>query len=184
MVEAFDERRRVIAAELASMPGFSVSRPEGAFYVMPNITGTGLGSTPMQDFLLDELGIATVSGTSFGAFGEGYIRFSYAASLEDIREAMAKIRACAEAAGWGAGRRRARSLKARRPSRQAYQGGSCIGSGAWRNCFDLAILDNDFRRLRSTASPRCLPFRVRTPDWERPGAVAPTGDGALRRGSG
>ena len=103
MVRAFDERRRVIAAELASMPGFAVSRPEGAFYVMPNITGTGLGSTPMQDLLLDELGIATVSGTSFGAFGEGYIRFSYAASLEDIREAMAKIRACAEAAGWGAG---------------------------------------------------------------------------------
>ena len=102
MVEAFDERRRFIADELASIPGCSVSRPEGAFYVMPNITGTGLRSMEMQNLLLEKLGIATVSGTSFGVFGEGYIRFSYAASLEDIREAMAKIRAHGEAAGWGA----------------------------------------------------------------------------------
>ena len=101
MVAAFDQRRQVIADELASIPGFSVSRPEGAFYAMPNIQGTGLDSMTMQDLLLDELGIATVSGTSFGAWGEGYIRFSYAASLEDIREAMAKIRNHAEAAGWG-----------------------------------------------------------------------------------
>ncbi len=100
MVAAFDQRRRVIAAELASIPGFSVSRPEGAFYAMPNIKGTGLESMAMQDLLLEELGIATVSGTSFGAWGEGYIRFSYAASLEDIQEAMAKIRDHAEASGW------------------------------------------------------------------------------------
>ena len=101
MVQAFDERRQVIAAELAAIPGFSVSRPEGAFYAMPNITGTGLDSMSMQDLLLEELGVATVSGTSFGAFGEGYLRFSYAASLEDIREAMAKIRDHGASAGWG-----------------------------------------------------------------------------------
>ncbi len=101
MVRAFDERRQAISAELASIPGFSASRPEGAFYVMPNVSRTGLTSTQMQDLLLEELGIATVSGTSFGAFGEGYVRFSYAASLEDIRDATATIRSRAEADGWG-----------------------------------------------------------------------------------
>ena len=101
MVAAFDRRRQVIAAELATIPGFAIRRPEGAFYAMPNITGSGLGSTAMQDRLLEELGIATVSGTSFGALGEGYLRFSYAASRAEIEEAMAAIREVAEREEWG-----------------------------------------------------------------------------------
>jgi aspartate/methionine/tyrosine aminotransferase len=70
--------------------------PGGAFYAFPNIVGTGLDSRTLQTRLLDETGVATVSGTSFGAFGEGYLRFSYAASAGAIEEAMARIAAWLE----------------------------------------------------------------------------------------
>ncbi|MCS6879560.1 MAG: pyridoxal phosphate-dependent aminotransferase [Geminicoccaceae bacterium] len=92
MVRAFDERRRVIVEELNAIPGFRCPMPGGAFYAFPNITGTGLSSRELQDRLLEEAGVAVVSGTSFGIFGEGYLRFSYAASTEAIREACARIR--------------------------------------------------------------------------------------------
>ena len=88
MVAAFDERRKVVVEELNSIPGFRCIEPGGAFYAFPNITGTGLGARELQDLLLEETGVATVSGTSFGAYGEGYLRFSYANSIENIREAM------------------------------------------------------------------------------------------------
>ena len=94
MVAAFDERRAVIVDELNAIPGFRCARPLGAFYAFPSITGTGLDSRTLQDKLLNEAGVATIAGTSFGALGEGYLRFSYAASVEDIREAMARIRDC------------------------------------------------------------------------------------------
>ncbi len=94
MVAAFDRRRRVIVDELNAIPGFRCARPLGAFYAFPNIAGTGLGSGALQDRLLDEAGVATVAGTSFGALGEGYLRFSYASSTDRIREAMRRIRAC------------------------------------------------------------------------------------------
>lgn len=93
MVRAFDERRRVIVSELNSLPGFRCVNPIGAFYAFPNITGTGLTSHEMQDRLLEECGVAVVSGTSFGSFGEGFVRFSYASSVESIRKAIARIRA-------------------------------------------------------------------------------------------
>jgi len=93
MVAAFDERRRVIVDELNSLPGFRCVNPGGAFYAFPNITETGLSSRQMQDRLLEECGVAVVSGTSFGAFGEGFVRFSYASSVDSIREAIARIRA-------------------------------------------------------------------------------------------
>ena len=64
--------------------------PGGAFYAFPNITGTGLTSQQMQDKLLEEAGVATISGTSFGAYGEGYMRFSYANSIENIEAALEK----------------------------------------------------------------------------------------------
>ncbi len=93
MVAAFDERRRVIVAELNQTTGFRCADPGGAFYVFPNIEGTGLSAREAQDRLLDEAGVATVAGTSFGAWGEGYLRFSYANSTENIREAIKRIRA-------------------------------------------------------------------------------------------
>ena len=98
MVAAFDERRQVIVDELNAIPGFRCARPLGAFYAFPNITGTGHGAQALQDRLLNEAGVAVVAGTSFGALGEGYIRFSYASSTDSIREAMRRIRGCLAAA--------------------------------------------------------------------------------------
>ncbi len=92
MVAAFAERRRVIVDELNSIPGFNCIEPGGAFYAFPNITGTGLDSRALQAKLLDEAGVAVISGTSFGRYGEGYLRFSYANSTENIRAAIQRIR--------------------------------------------------------------------------------------------
>lgn len=92
MCQAFDERRKLIVRELNSIPGFSCVMPKGAFYAFPNISATGMSSAQMQDHLLNEAGVAVISGTSFGRFGEGFIRFSYAASSEQISAALARIR--------------------------------------------------------------------------------------------
>jgi len=94
MVQAFDERRQVIVREINQIPGFTCPEPGGAFYAFPNITGTGIGSMDMQNKLLNEAGVALISGTSFGHFGEGYVRFSYANSTENIVEAIRRIKAC------------------------------------------------------------------------------------------
>jgi aspartate aminotransferase len=98
MVAAFAERRKVIVAELNAIPGFRCIEPGGAFYAFPNIAGTGLSSRQLEARLLNEAGVAILSGTSFGAHGEGYLRFSYANSVDNIREAMRRIRACLAAA--------------------------------------------------------------------------------------
>ena len=92
MVAAFAERRRFVVDALNRVPGFRCVRPGGAFYTFPNVTGTGLDSRTLQNRLLEEAGVATIAGTSFGAFGEGYLRFSYANSREAIAEAVARIR--------------------------------------------------------------------------------------------
>ena len=100
MRAAFDARRKVIVEETNSIPGFSSILPTGAFYTMANITGTGVASKDMETLLLEELGVAAIAGSSFGAHGEGYIRFSYANSTENIRRALARIRDHATSAGW------------------------------------------------------------------------------------
>ena len=92
MVRAFDARREVIVEELNAIPGFRCVRPGGAFYAFPNIEGTGMASQDLQEKLLNEAGVAAIAGTSFGAFGEGYLRFSYANSVDNIRAAMRRIR--------------------------------------------------------------------------------------------
>ncbi len=92
MVRAFDERRQVIVEELNAIDGFSCRTPMGAFYAFPNITGTGQTAREVQDRLLSEAYVATVAGTSFGHLGEGYVRFSYANSVENIRAALERVR--------------------------------------------------------------------------------------------
>jgi aspartate aminotransferase len=92
MVAAFAERRELIVAALNSLAGFRCVRPGGAFYAFPNVTGTGFDARTLQSKLLEEAGVATVAGTSFGEFGEGYLRFSYASSREAIGEAVERIR--------------------------------------------------------------------------------------------
>ena len=92
MVRAFAERREMIVAALNGLPGFRCVQPGGAFYTFPNVTGTGFDARTFQTKLLEEAGVATVAGTSFGEFGEGYLRFSYANSREAIAEAIERIR--------------------------------------------------------------------------------------------
>ncbi|MCR9070222.1 MAG: pyridoxal phosphate-dependent aminotransferase [Alphaproteobacteria bacterium] len=92
MLRAFDERRRVIVGELNQIQGFRCVEPGGAFYAFPNIEGTGMSAKELQTKLLEEAGVAVIAGTSFGAYGEGYLRFSYANSTENIREAIRRIK--------------------------------------------------------------------------------------------
>ena len=92
MVAQFDKRREIIVRELNTLPGFRCADPAGAFYAFPNIEGTGMSSKEAQNRFLEEAGVATVSGTSFGVWGEGYLRFSYANSIENILEAITRIR--------------------------------------------------------------------------------------------
>ena len=87
----FKRRRDVFVAGLNKIPGFSCRVPKGAFYAFPNITKTGWPSKKLADALLEEVGVACLSGTAFGAHGEGYLRFSVANSLENLNKALAKI---------------------------------------------------------------------------------------------
>ena len=98
---AFDARRKAIVEWTNQIPGMSSILPTGAFYTMPNISGTGVSAKTMEGFLLEKLHIAAIAGTSFGAYGEGYIRFSYANSIENIEKALGRIRDYAESEGWG-----------------------------------------------------------------------------------
>jgi aspartate aminotransferase len=91
MREEFRRRRDVFVAGLNQIKGFSCRVPKGAFYVFPNVTGTGWKSKALADALLEEAGIACLSGTSFGEFGEGYLRFSIANSMENLDRALEKI---------------------------------------------------------------------------------------------
>ena len=91
MVREFEERRNVIVDGLNAIDGFRCHRPHGAFYVFPNITGTGKSSRELAEILLNQAGVACLSGTAFGKFGEGYLRFSYANSIENIEKALERI---------------------------------------------------------------------------------------------
>ena len=91
MREEFRRRRKVIVEGLNSIPGFQCQQSPGAFYSFPNTTGTGKTSKEIADALLDEAGVACLSGTAFGRAGEGYLRFSYANSVENIRMALERI---------------------------------------------------------------------------------------------
>lgn len=94
---AFRDRRKLIVDGLNDIPGMSCVLPHGAFYAFPNISSFGMTSDEFADRLLDEFGVAAVSGTSFGDGGEGYIRLSYATSEANITEALKRIRAAATA---------------------------------------------------------------------------------------
>ncbi|HME87707.1 MAG TPA: pyridoxal phosphate-dependent aminotransferase [Chthoniobacterales bacterium] len=91
MCAQFKKRRDVMVAGLNKIKGFSCRLPKGAFYVFPNITKTGWPSKKLADALLDEAGVAALSGTAFGAFGEGYLRFSVANSIENIEKALERV---------------------------------------------------------------------------------------------
>ncbi|HXF69182.1 MAG TPA: pyridoxal phosphate-dependent aminotransferase [Thermoflexus sp.] len=91
MVAAFRERREVIVEGLNRIPGFRCLKPKGAFYAFPNIEGTGLSSRELAAYLLEEAGVAVLSGTAFGEYGEGFLRLSFANSVENIQKALERI---------------------------------------------------------------------------------------------
>ena len=91
MRDEFKRRRDVFVAGLNKIKGFSCRMPKGAFYVFPNVTKTGWPSKKLANALLEEAGVACLSGTSFGDFGEGYLRFSVANSLENLNKALDRI---------------------------------------------------------------------------------------------
>jgi aspartate/methionine/tyrosine aminotransferase len=93
MVQEFRTRRDLIVQGLNGIPGVMCRMPQGAFYAFPNITATGLTSRAAADLLLTEAGVAALAGTAFGAFGEGYLRLSYANSIEQIEEALRRMSA-------------------------------------------------------------------------------------------
>lgn len=92
MVAKFRRRRDAFVAGLNTIPGFRCAIPEGAFYAFPNIEGTRRRSKELADALLNEAGVACLSGTAFGEYGEGYLRFSMANSLDNLMEAVRRIR--------------------------------------------------------------------------------------------
>jgi len=91
MCNQFRRRAEMFVAGMNRIRGFSCRMPKGAFYAFPNITGTGRNSKALADALLDEVGVACLSGPSFGEFGEGYLRFSVANSMENLAKALERI---------------------------------------------------------------------------------------------
>ena len=94
MVAEFKRRRDVFTQGLNAIPGISCRIPKGAFYLFPNITGLGKSSKEVADALLYEGDVAALGGPDFGSYGEGYVRFSYANSIENIRKALERIADC------------------------------------------------------------------------------------------
>ncbi len=96
MVAEFRRRRDAFCKGLNEVPGFRCPIPGGAFYAFPNVTGTGISSKELADFLLYEAGVSCLNGGAFGQYGDGYIRFSYANSLANLEEAVARIKKVAQ----------------------------------------------------------------------------------------
>lgn len=92
MVTEFQRRREVMVSGLNAIPGFRCCKPQGAFYAFPNIRETGMSSAELADFLLEKAGVALLPGSAFGQYGEGYLRLSYATSIENIVEGLKRIR--------------------------------------------------------------------------------------------
>jgi aspartate/methionine/tyrosine aminotransferase len=92
MRQEFLARREIIVDGLNAIPGVTCRKPHGAFYVFPNVKSFGRSSQEIADYLLYNAGVACLSGTGFGSFGEGYLRFSYATSRENIALALGRIR--------------------------------------------------------------------------------------------
>lgn len=93
MIEEYQRRRDVIVDGLNAIPGFTCRKPEGAFYAFPNVKKTGMKSSELANLILDKAGVALLPGSAFGEYGEGYLRISYASSMENIRRALHKIKA-------------------------------------------------------------------------------------------
>ncbi len=99
VVAEYQRRRDLLVAGLNTIPGWRCRAPQGAFYAFPNISATGKTSAWWADFLLDQAGVAALPGAAFGKYGEGYLRFCFADSIENLHEAIARIAAAAASTG-------------------------------------------------------------------------------------
>ena len=91
MVNEFRKRRDIVVKGLNRIDGIECSVPQGAFYAFPNVVGTGMSSSEFADKLLEESGVAVLSGESFGRFGSGFVRISFANSVDNLSEALVRI---------------------------------------------------------------------------------------------
>jgi aspartate/methionine/tyrosine aminotransferase len=91
MCAEFQRRRDAFHERINTIRGFSCRKPKGAFYMFPNVQQTGWPAKKLADALLEQAGVAALSGTAFGAYGEGYLRFSIANSLENIHKALERV---------------------------------------------------------------------------------------------
>jgi len=96
MISEYSKRRDLVYDRLSSMKHIRVKKPEGAFYFFPNVSGTGMSSKEFADRLFEETGVVVVNGSAFGECGDGYVRISYATSMEKLREAMDRMEAFLE----------------------------------------------------------------------------------------
>jgi aspartate/methionine/tyrosine aminotransferase len=96
VVAEYQRRRDVIVDGLNAIPGITCQRPEGAFYVFPNIKALGKSSSDLADFILEKAGVSVLPGSSFGACGEGYLRLVYSNSMENILKAISQIKEAIE----------------------------------------------------------------------------------------
>jgi len=96
MLEELRRRREVIVEGLNNIKGIKCHKPKGAFYVFPNIKETGMKSRELANYLLEEAGVAVLPGNSFGSYGEGYLRLSFANSIENIKEALRRMKTAIE----------------------------------------------------------------------------------------
>jgi aspartate aminotransferase len=92
MLNEYQRRRDVVVAGLNAIPGITCRKPQGAFYAFPNIRGTGMSSDELANMILEKAGVALLPGSSFGKFGEGYLRLSYATSIPDIEKGLKRIK--------------------------------------------------------------------------------------------
>ena len=94
MIAEFRRRRDMFIAGLNDIPGISCAMPQGAFYAFPNVTAVSRSSKEVADYLMQEGGVACLAGQDFGEYGEGYLRFSYANSMENLNKALERIADC------------------------------------------------------------------------------------------
>jgi aspartate/methionine/tyrosine aminotransferase len=94
MIAEFRRRRDMFIAGLNGIPGISCTMPQGAFYAFPNVTAVSRSSQEVADYLMQEGGVACLAGRDFGEYGEGYLRFSYANSMENLNKALDRIADC------------------------------------------------------------------------------------------
>jgi len=92
MMEEFKSRRNVLVEGLNNLPGISCVKPDGAFYVFPNITATGMTSEEFADYMLEVAGVTLLPGTNFGQYGEGYVRLCYATSRDNILKGLDRMK--------------------------------------------------------------------------------------------